>query len=80
MGAWQIAAGLALDAGPLYYVGAAGSVAHALWQVHDVKLDVPEDCLAKFKSNYTLGGIFMTGAVADRIIEALADFPFASLS
>ena len=67
MAALQVAAGVTLGAGPLYYCGVAGSAAHAAWQIADVKLDVAADCLAKFRSNFYLGGIFAVGAVCDRI-------------
>lgn len=75
MAALQGAAGIALGAGPFYYCGVAGGAAHALWQIVDVKLDVPADCLAKFKSNFYLGGIFAAGAVCDRLSGGLAALP-----
>jgi 4-hydroxybenzoate polyprenyltransferase len=67
MGACQVASGAALGAGPLFFAGSAASIAHVMWQIRDVKLDEPADCLAKFKSNFTTGGILFTGIVADKL-------------
>ena len=75
MAALQVAAGMTLGAGPLYYCGVAGSAAHAAWQIADVKLDLPADCLAKFKSNFYMGGIFMLAAMCDRLAGGMDILP-----
>ena len=67
MAACQVVAGAALGAGPVYYAGSAASIAHVLWQIWDVKLQTPSDCLAKFKSNRDTGALFMAGIVADKL-------------
>lgn len=66
MGALQACSGTALGAGPLFYAGVAAATGHAVWQVHTVDLDVPAQCLAKFKSNAALGALLTAGTVADR--------------
>jgi len=37
---------------------------HMLWQVHEVKLDQPADCLAKFRSNFYFGFIIFAGIIS----------------
>lgn len=63
----QVASGVALGAGLPYYLGVAGGLAHLTWQVSTVDLNVPADCLNKFKSNVGYGAIVTTGIVLDKL-------------
>eukprot|EP00892_Ulva_mutabilis_P006971 jgi/Ulvmu1/4646/UM002_0377.1 len=67
MGCLQGVSGLALGAGPAYYIGVSAGIAHVMWQIHDVDLDVPASCLQKFKSNAGMGALPMAGFVLDRL-------------
>lgn len=70
MAALQACSGLAIDAGPLFYMGMLAGSSHVLWQVVSVNLDNPADCLGKFKSNTLMGTLPMTGIVLDRLLAA----------
>ena len=58
------AAGLAWP----FYAGLALAGLQAVWQVADLDLDDPADCLRKFKSNRLFGWILLAGAVAANIV------------
>ena len=53
---WPYFAGLALGAGQL------------VWQVYDVDIDDPKDCLAKFKSNRLYAWLFLGGILSSALI------------
>jgi 4-hydroxybenzoate polyprenyltransferase len=61
--AWAAAA-LAAGLGFLFWIGLAGSAAQLAWQAARVALDVPADCLGKFRSNRAVGWLMLTGIVA----------------
>lgn len=67
MASMQCATGVALGAGPMYYMGVTAGAAHVLWQVYDVDLDSAPSCLQKFKSNTVMGALPMAGFVLDRL-------------
>jgi 4-hydroxybenzoate polyprenyltransferase len=54
--------------GPIAYLGLAGVLAHLLWQLYDVDIDDPQDCLAKFRANRFIGWILLFGIVLDRAL------------
>ncbi len=54
------AAGLAW----VFWLGLAAVAAQFIWQVVDVDLDAPVNCLAKFKSNRYAGWLLLAGIVA----------------
>ena len=62
-----MASGAAAACGPIFYAGVALSTAHLAWQVATVNLDNSADCLAKFKSNFTYGGIVTAGITLDKL-------------
>jgi 4-hydroxybenzoate polyprenyltransferase len=68
MGGLQALSGLALGAGPVYYLGVAGSTGHVMWQAYATDLDSPPNCLASFKSNANMGALLMAGIVGDRLL------------
>lgn len=70
MAALQACSGLAIDAGPLFFVGSLAGSGHVLWQVLSVNLACPADCLGKFKSNTLMGTLPMAGIVLDRLLAA----------
>ncbi len=47
-----------------FWLGLATVALHFLWQVLDLKMDVPGDCLAKFKSNRFVGWLLLAGILA----------------
>ncbi|MFO1059003.1 MAG: 4-hydroxybenzoate octaprenyltransferase [Dongiaceae bacterium] len=49
------------------WIALALAALHLGWQIGDVKLDRPADCLAKFRSNRWLGWILLLGIVAGRL-------------
>src|SRR5690606_31349775 len=51
-----------------FYVGLALGAVQLAWQVADVDIDDPKDCLAKFKSNRLFGWIILGGAVAAQLV------------
>jgi 4-hydroxybenzoate polyprenyltransferase len=67
MAGLQICAGAAMDAGPIYCIGALAGAGHVVWQAHTVQLDSPADCLRKFQSNTYMGALPMAGIVLDRL-------------
>lgn len=70
MAALQSCAGVAIDAGPMFYMGMLAGSGHVLWQVQSVSLDNSADCLSKFKSNTLMGALPMSGIVLDRLLAA----------
>ena len=59
-----ILSGIAADMHWLFLVAAGAGAAQLIWQVVDVDLNDPKDCLGKFKSNRLFGWILFLGAVA----------------
>ncbi len=59
-GAAGWAAGLAWP----FWIGLAATGAQFAWQVADVDLDAPVDCLAKFRSNRCAGWLLLAGILA----------------
>ncbi|WP_374384811.1 4-hydroxybenzoate octaprenyltransferase [Dongia sp.] len=57
----------ATASGWIAYLGLAGVLAHLLWQLVDVDIDDPADCLDKFRSNRFVGWILLFGIVLDRV-------------
>lgn len=54
--------------GVIAYLGLAGVLAHFIWQLRDVDIDNPQDCLAKFRANRFIGWILLFGIVLDRVL------------
>ncbi len=51
----------------VYYLAVLAVAAHLKWQEANVNLDDPKDCLAKFRSNRTIGWILLAGLVFGRL-------------
>jgi 4-hydroxybenzoate polyprenyltransferase len=51
-----------------FYVGIALTALHGIWQIWDLKMDDPHDCLAKFKSNRLFSWLFLAGIVLGQIV------------
>ena len=51
----------------IYYLGVLGVSFHLKWQLVDVDLDNPKDCLAKFQSNRFIGWILLAAIVLGRL-------------
>jgi 4-hydroxybenzoate polyprenyltransferase len=62
--AWA-AAGLAAGLGFLFWLGLAGSAVQLAWQAACVAIDVPADCLGKFRSNRVVGWLMLAAIVAE---------------
>jgi len=60
------AAGIVAGLSNWFLAGMGVAALHAVWQVTNVKLDDPSDCLAKFKSNAWLGLIVLAAIAAGR--------------
>jgi 4-hydroxybenzoate polyprenyltransferase len=60
-GALFVSAGMAGGFPWPYYAGLALGAAQLAWQVWDVDLDDPKDCLAKFRSNRLFSWLFLGG-------------------
>lgn len=58
--------------GWMFYVGLLLGSVQLLWQVWDVKLFAPKDCLAKFNSNRLFGWALLTGIVLEKITLAFS--------
>jgi len=54
-------AGHTAGMGWAYFGGLGAGAAQLFWQVWDVDIDNPKDCLAKFKSNRLFSWLFLTG-------------------
>ena len=61
--AWA-AAGIAAGLGLLFWLGLAGSAVQLAWQAARVAIDVPADCLGKFRSNRAVGWLMLAAIVA----------------
>jgi 4-hydroxybenzoate polyprenyltransferase len=64
---FMVAAGHWIELGWPYWIGMALVAAQFAWQIEDVKLDDPGDCLAKFKSNRMVGWIVLIAIAAGAI-------------
>ncbi len=51
-----------------FYVGLGLTALHGIWQVWDLKINDPYDCLAKFKSNRLFSWLFLGGIIAGQIL------------
>jgi len=58
------------DAGPLAFAGLLLAAAHFGWQVVSLKIDDPDNCLARFRANRTTGWIIFAGLVLDALARA----------
>jgi 4-hydroxybenzoate polyprenyltransferase len=58
------------DAGPLAFAGLLLAAAHLGWQVVSLKIDDPDNCLARFRANRTTGWIIFAGLVLDVLARA----------
>ncbi|WP_299623983.1 4-hydroxybenzoate octaprenyltransferase [Pelagibius sp.] len=47
-----------------FWIGLAAVALHLLWQVAALKMDTPQDCLTKFKSNRFVGWLFLAAVWA----------------
>ncbi len=71
---YVIAAGLFAYAGIIggfawpYFVGLGLGAVQLLWQVWDVDINNPKDCLAKFKSNRLFSWLFLGGILAAQVM------------
>jgi len=59
------------NAGPPAFAGLLLAAGHLGWQVVSLKIDDPENCLARFRANRTTGWIIFAGLVADTVMDAL---------
>jgi 4-hydroxybenzoate polyprenyltransferase len=66
VGLLALAGALAEIAWP-FFLTLAGVAGHFAWQVVDLNLDDPKDCLAKFKSNQTVGLLVFAAIVLGRV-------------
>ena len=60
-------AGFGAGLGWIFWVGLAAGTAQLIWQVVDVDLDAPKDCLAKFKSNRLFGWLLLAGIIGGHL-------------
>ncbi len=51
-----------------YFAGLAAGLAQLVWQVWDVDIDNPKDCLAKFRSNRLFSWLFLAGILAAQAV------------
>ncbi len=66
------ASGSAAQLGWPFLVGLALGGMHLAWQIRTVRLDCPQDCMAKFVSNKWYGGLVFAGIVAGRLLGSHA--------
>ena len=52
-----------------FYAGLALGGAQLVWQVCDVDIDHPKDCLAKFRSNRLFGWLMLSGTVIAHLVS-----------
>jgi 4-hydroxybenzoate polyprenyltransferase len=64
-------AGYAAGSSWPFYLGVAVGGAQLLWQIWDLELDNPRDCLSKFQSNKLFGWIVLTGILASNFTTIL---------
>lgn len=62
-----VAAGAQAGMSWIYYLAVLGVALHLTWQLAEVDLDDPKDCLAKFRSNRFIGWILLAGIVLGRL-------------
>ena len=53
-----------------FYLGLAGVALHFAWQVRELDIDRPDDCLAKFRANRFVGWILLAGIAAAGLTAA----------
>jgi 4-hydroxybenzoate polyprenyltransferase len=63
------AAGVAAGHGWLFFLGLSLGAAQLAWQVWDLALDDPKDCLAKFRSNRLYAWLFLIGILGDQVFH-----------
>lgn len=51
-----------------YFAGLAAGFVQLIWQVWDVDIDDPKDCLAKFRSNRLFSWLFLAGILAVALV------------
>lgn len=61
-------AGAAFGYSPFFWVSVAGGGAHLAWQAATVRLNDGPDCMRKFVSNRTFGGLVAAGIVLDKLL------------
>ena len=61
------ATGIVAGLGWIFFGGLALATIQLVWQVADVDLDAPKDCLAKFRSNRLVGWLILAAAVAAQL-------------
>ena len=61
-------AGYLAGLGWVFWIGLTAGTAQLIWQVTDVDLDDPKDCLAKFRSNRLFGWLLLAGIVGGHLI------------
>ena len=61
------ATGIVAGLGWIFFAGLALATIQLVWQVADVDLDAPKDCLAKFRSNRLVGWLILAAAVAAQL-------------
>lgn len=61
------ATGHVLGLGWIFFAALALATLQFVWQVADVDLDAPKDCLAKFRSNRLAAWLILTGIVAAQL-------------
>ena len=61
------ATGHVVGLGWVFYAGLALATAQLVWQVADVDLDAPKDCLVKFRSNRLVGWIVLAAVVGGQL-------------
>ena len=62
-----VAAGALAGLSWIYFLSLLGVALHLRWQVAEVDLDDPKDCLVKFRSNRFIGWILLAGIVLGRL-------------
>ena len=65
-----VAVGVTAGLGWPYYLGLAGVALHFTWQIRDLALDDPTDCLVKFRGNRHVGWILLAGLVAAGLVPS----------
>ncbi len=64
---WGLA-GWVVGLGGWFWAGLAAATVQLLWQAAGVNIDQPADCLAKFRSNRSVGWLMLAGIVAGHLI------------
>lgn len=62
--------GAAADLGWPFFAGLGLASLHLARQIHDVDLDSPRDCMAKFVSNGWYGGLVFAAILAARVAQS----------